>query len=246
MIYFNIWIIFYTFLKYIYSIEIGINFQIEIASVVHCVSDSRWYVIIILGTKIYDILMDITLYKFSSSFTFGVSVFISQGIAMYALDCVMGLLNTDSRLITNNSLIYFISQYFIIGFLVLFLILSPVISNLYSELNTKKKVENTKIINLTIIFYSILLMYILLFLFPFIYIKLNVNFVTWLLTFLFNSTTRIILLIYWVLILLITLIPLFSSSFIRNRSHTISRKYFHLIVLLLFVPPIVYDVCLPY
>nr|CAG4641118.1 EOG090X0BFL [Eulimnadia texana] len=163
--------------------------------------------------------LQMLLHKCPKSFTLGEAVIISQAVSLTAAGTLNSLVNSASE---EQSFTFV--QCLLLG-----------IAFFAVALSTSQKLWGT------FSFYSLFVATIggTLILMA---VKLNENPIFWLLNFILQNSNRVALIFYWVLC---TLIAIFVLAFCREaeirKPLTVIRKYFHVIVVSIFLPGIVFD-----
>lgn len=90
-------------------------------------------------------------------------------------------------------------------------------------------------------FYILTITLLLLVILPLMYIILDQNPIVWTLYFMFNKKSKIILLGYWAICLLLGVVVVAYQILLNHQATTSIRKMFHLLAVLVYVPGLIYE-----
>ncbi len=189
--------------------------------------------------------IDAVLWNFPFSFTLGEAIVLSEGLSLYSVDAMVSF-NSGTRVPSVvHTDVYTAIQCALLGFLAFVIVLSPLMKQLY-RYNPVAKLRLSLFLCVLLFFHSYLV-------YSWMSSKLHCNAVHWydvlsvlhrarLIRYITLDMGNVLLLVYWALSLMIAigLLPLLVDP--SHFSHTIARKYFHGLALILFVPGMVFDV----
>ncbi|XP_029052292.2 dolichol kinase [Osmia bicornis bicornis] len=98
----------------------------------------------------------------------------------------------------------------------------------------------------TINFYIMTITLLLIVVLPVMHIILDQNPIVWMFYFIFNKTSKIILIGYWAVCLLLGVAVVAYQILLNNQATTSIRKMFHLLAVLVYVPGLIYEHILLY
>ncbi|XP_050457820.1 dolichol kinase [Cataglyphis hispanica] len=76
---------------------------------------------------------------------------------------------------------------------------------------------------------------------PILYIILDQNPVMWIISFVFSSNERIMIILYWAICLLLSVFTILYQILSKNQATTSTRKYFHILAVFVYIPGMIYD-----
>ncbi|GFQ96566.1 dolichol kinase [Trichonephila clavata] len=187
------------------------------------------YTLCLFGVWYYSYLVQKLLSKCPGSFTYGEAQVVSQGVMIFLIYCVITLLS-KMHLLNNFPLIKVVPQSVICLQILLFgcillmhtLCMIPVLrQGLY--------------------FFFCCLTFSCIMMFAW-HTTLRKNIFSWMWLYCMHSRKRVILILYWLLCTFISIIFVICVNWKPNyKASTLVRKYFHLIINIVYIPGIMYD-----
>lgn len=95
-------------------------------------------------------------------------------------------------------------------------------------------------------FYAITISLLFIVVLPLMYTLLDQNPVIWMLYFIFGETNKIIMILYWAICLALSVAVLTYQVLLSLQATTATRKLFHILALLVYIPGMLYDRALLY
>ncbi|XP_076633850.1 dolichol kinase [Colletes latitarsis] len=95
-------------------------------------------------------------------------------------------------------------------------------------------------------FYIMIITLLLIVFLPLIYIILDQNPLVWLLLFIFDKASKVVLIGYWAICLLLSVIVVVYQILLNFHATTSTRKIFHLLAVLVYIPGLIYEQILLY
>ncbi|KAL6258966.1 hypothetical protein P5V15_008890 [Pogonomyrmex californicus] len=102
------------------------------------------------------------------------------------------------------------------------------------------------ILHSTRYFYLMIISLLCFIILPILYIVLDQNPVTWIISFAFNSHKRIAIFIYWAICLLLSILAIIYQILLNSQATSSTRKNFHILATFVYIPGIIYDPSLLY
>ncbi|XP_017875190.1 dolichol kinase [Ceratina calcarata] len=102
------------------------------------------------------------------------------------------------------------------------------------------------IFHMTKNFYAITVSLLLIVVLPLMYVLLDQNPVTWMFYFILGETNKIILILYWTICLSLSVAVLMYQVLLKLQATTATRKVFHVLAVLVYIPGLLYDRVLLY
>lgn len=81
---------------------------------------------------------------------------------------------------------------------------------------------------------------------PIIYIILDQNPIIWIISFVFNTRERIILVVYWAICVLLGIFVITYQILSKSQATSSTRKHFHILAIFVYIPGMIYDTSLLY
>lgn len=179
---------------------------------------------ILLGT--YNVCLPRLLTLAAKSFTLGEAVIVSHGVSIFCLSAYLTLRHwlPNSVIVDELQCITLICQVAIIGTMTFVFILV--------------EQPNTRSVGT---FYGVAVGMAIFLMIPVLYILLGMNPFLWLYRLILKDTNRVLLLLYWIILTAMTVLIASIQQSFGYRTKTVVRKYFHILIVVAYLPGLFFD-----